>query len=652
MDSFGALLPRLADIALDPPATSSALDSLHLPCVSTAPINLLPDELLCEIFSYPVSGPEDYTAGSTIKMNFLRARSTFNISAVCRRWRDAACDCALLWHYIVIRNRMHNAATLAYLDWIFARSRDVSIDIVFQFVLAQEDFEYDAVLASLVTQRPRWRRLIAIVEPGLEAKFLNLFCGPTPRLRTFQISVQQNADADPFCISDAISESTNQGLMPTDAFLPHAPNLYCATLVNIPQVTLRESELLQTLSRQRNLEWLLLGCASFIVDDDSSESFTGPIELPHLDCLWVQHEADMLLSQHPTTLRMPVLNELTLQNSLFSSLHKFFIHVNATSSLRELYVRSVGAFSLAEVETLALLERLELVHFWWCPLPGAMLRRLADRGEEGDQSIMWPQLTHIEFWASKVDEEGVDEAMMVNFAKARSEAGPVADGRKPKWRQCLVEVSGSGHNIPDDQMQELNMSLWIETEFVSCKIECRAVTPSAVVTTEIIEAQYLGSSSGRRRGSASITIADIAQPVQVSVHEPNPEAEHERHAHLASVPALFFRRAAPVPEDGLAETASVLPRHPSLRTRLRQRSPRRGRPTVDRQSTFLTELSSDEMDSPEADSEFENPEDVMREQMFARVAELLRERVAPSVEAQRMQRVEMRKLAVGPFDAY
>ncbi|KAH7088654.1 hypothetical protein BKA62DRAFT_728026 [Auriculariales sp. MPI-PUGE-AT-0066] len=405
MDSFGAL----------PTATSSALDSPHLPCVSTAPINLLPDELLCEIFSYPVSGPEDYTAGSTIKMNFLRA----------------PCDCALLWHYIVIRNRMHNAATLAYLDWIFARSRDVSIDIVFQFVLAQEDFEYDAVLASLVTQRPRWRRLIAIVEPGLEAKFLNLFCGPTPRLRTFQISVQQNADADPFCISDAISESTNQSLMPTDAFLPHAPNLYCATLVNIPQVlrhwlperqqgigtlelvqaTLRESELLQTLSRQRNLEWLLLGCASFIVDDDSSESFTGPIELPHLDCLWVQHEADMLLSQHPTTLRMPVLNELTLQNSLFSSLHKFFI-TSCTSGVS---------------------------------FAGRNATRLADRGEEGDQSIMWPRLTHIEFWASKVDEEGVDEAMMVNFAKARSEAGPVADGRKPKWRQCLVE------------MQELNM---------------------------------------------------------------------------------------------------------------------------------------------------------------------------------------------------
>ncbi|KAH7093862.1 hypothetical protein BKA62DRAFT_721935 [Auriculariales sp. MPI-PUGE-AT-0066] len=431
----------------------------------------LPDELLCEIFSYGSAGPGDFPVGSMISSNTGRAKSPFLLSAVCTRWRVAALSSGKLWHYILIGAREPDETIIRYVRILFDRSRDVSIDIVFKHIDHKYDNAYATLFGVLDVHRDRWRRLIAKFTPQMTDQMLKLLYGATPRLRTVQFSLQ--ADVRDNSFNMGVVETLPDATFKDELFLRDAPTLYCLTLVNMPLVwkcwpitrqpklkmiemlqnTLILNELWPILHHQNEIEWLFLGAISVVRSADSE--VVEPITLPALDGLWIEHEADALFHHYPTVLHMPALVELTLEGVLFRNLPNLFVHVTSTTHLRELCIRRVGAFGRVEVEILQLLERIESVQFMWSPIPAALLTRLISSERD---AVMWPRMVYLELYASMMDSESANEHHALALAKMRSEPGPIEGDQKnqrPKWMRCEFVISGDGHSLGEDEVNEI-----------------------------------------------------------------------------------------------------------------------------------------------------------------------------------------------------
>ncbi|KAH7101031.1 hypothetical protein BKA62DRAFT_704826 [Auriculariales sp. MPI-PUGE-AT-0066] len=439
---------------------------------SNVPISILPDELLCEIFSYEVAGPDDSQHGAIFKVNLQRAKAPFVISTVCQRWREACCSRAKLWHYILIPNRQPTEFMSAYLQLVFGRSRDASLDIIFGYVEEEWIEEYERqVFPLLVTQRHRWRRLVAEMEPEVAPNLLRLLCAPTARLRTIQLSVQQEQTHRGFRILDVDLEEV-EASFDAVAFLPDAPSMYCVTMVNIAPVwktwhaaiqpSLQMLQVLQNviptstlwalLRRHSQVKFVALHATECPVTS-ADEHHPGDICLPQLKKLWLRAGPAAMFMAHPTAVLMPTLRTLILGRYSVAKLHAFFRHLHATSSLRRLELRSITLADSA-VTAVAALERLEHVEIKNAFLTAALFERLV-QSDVGN--VMWPRVRNLKLVATQVATAATECGLQ--FARMRRDPGPSSDEESGdpvlRWVRCQLDLPSRNSGFSDEQVQEI-----------------------------------------------------------------------------------------------------------------------------------------------------------------------------------------------------
>ncbi|KAH7101030.1 hypothetical protein BKA62DRAFT_830515 [Auriculariales sp. MPI-PUGE-AT-0066] len=471
------------DTPLEAVATASDLmasfHALNVNSTSDAggvPISILPDELLCEIFSYGVAGYNDYGTGSIMEPNPGRAKAPFVRSAVCKRWREACCSHAKLWHYVLVPNQESNGNTSFYLEIVLNRSREASIDIILEHICERWDVGFEArVFPPLVAQRHRWRRFVVSVEPNSTIKLLRLLCAPTPRLRTIQLSVHLNPAFRQFKIKNVDLQNFDASFDAT-AFLPYAPALYCITTVNLqplwdkwlatmqPSLGMLEvlhhaissSTVWSLLRRHTQLDWVVLGAAHLRPTLDHP----GDLTLPRLDRLWIRFELSAMFVAHPTALRMPNLRKLVLDRhpTATAELHAFFQHLTATSSLSRLELRNVYHIGPGDVLALAALDRLENVEIRHAQVCVSLFEHLAHPTKG---NVMWPRLACLELKRSHLDPTMErDFPCVLEFARMRRHPGPSDEENghvKLRWVRCQLVLPDKDSGLSEEQVEEIAM---------------------------------------------------------------------------------------------------------------------------------------------------------------------------------------------------
>ena len=480
----------------------------------------LPDELLAEIFSYGSAGPDDYSDAQLICVNPSRARAPFVVSAVCRHWRDVALAASKLWHYLPIfdlgdgSHPARAATTLSFIATVLERSRSVSIDIVFEHVTDEARAAYQNVLTALDPARHRWRRFVAPLQGSETPEMLfKALRGPTPALRTFEISLQ-NAKDDWTMMFRPHTQATAHARI-----LPQVPSIQHFTLGNVewpwssesaPRLLGLEwtrwttrSDIWDVLRPQTRLTWLLLSTNHL---DPDLEAPVESIILPELGTLWVLYQTDELFELHGARIEMPNVKKFIVVKAHVERLATAF--ARNWEHLTVIDMRRVQPIGQAGVDALASLRNVQHAAFVACTVPGMLLLLLSSAGirtalsleiaaidvvdvelaeaPSGDAAVsnastddsqtttqpirdqvsisshaevIWPNLTQLSLDAAQFDDD--DEDRLVELARVRcTRPGPLEPSGAPRWALLSILFVGD-ILVTVEQLEEIR---WIQSD--------------------------------------------------------------------------------------------------------------------------------------------------------------------------------------------
>jgi len=393
----------------------------------------LPEELLAEIFTYGSAGADDYSDAQLISVNAGRARAPFVVSAVCRQWRDVALAASKLWHYLPILDLTDTAhpsrttTTLSYIAIVLERSRSVPIDIVFEYIADEGRAAYEDVLAALDPARHRWRRFVAPLQGSETPEMLfKALRGPTPALRTFEMSLQ-NAKDDWTMMFRPHTQATAHAHI-----LPEVPSIKHVTLGNVewpwssessPRLLGLEwtrwttrSDIWDVLRPQTRLTWLLLSTNHL---DSEFEAPVERIALPELGTLWVLYQMDELFERFGMRIDMPKVKKIIIVKAHVERMATTFTRV--WEHLTIIDMRRVQPIGQSGVDALVALRNVQHAAFVACAVPGMLLLRLSATGAGSETSV--PLVVNEDAAASQAGVVG-ENAAVSTTASVDSTAAP------------------------------------------------------------------------------------------------------------------------------------------------------------------------------------------------------------------------------------
>ncbi|KAL0959742.1 hypothetical protein HGRIS_011433 [Hohenbuehelia grisea] len=183
------------------PARPEELEAPTFP----APASRLPIELLSEIFICLTK----IHSNKTLKFDTKRRFPQWHVSCVCRSWRAAALATSQLWSSIALRlAKRYTPGQTALFTAALERSGQAFLHIRVFNPFMENYLEYDPLLALLVAQAHRWRKLVLLNEfychlphPFEQVK------GKLPRLRTLKLCSSLEAIHTPNVITDLFAET-------------------------------------------------------------------------------------------------------------------------------------------------------------------------------------------------------------------------------------------------------------------------------------------------------------------------------------------------------------------------------------------------------------------------------------------------------------
>ena len=486
-------------------------DTAAVPSKPAAALLSCPDELMVEIFSYGCAGPDDIGHSYEImRLNEPRCRASFITAAVCQRWRSISLSHPTLWHYIGIPalGKLGDEAVSRLLDYtqlVLARSQQVPIDVVFNFISGDrhEHILLESFFEPLVQHVSRWRRFAAVVS-GIDAthRVLRLLSSDTPQLWTVQLAYQESSDQHS---RDVYPRSFSEPIRIPASFLPHAPLMKNLCVYNLPEVwehwnsrpqkSLLVFEIGQLtpppsiwdlLAQHSELTWLVLSCR--IVEESTlCVPPPQPIKMPNLRTVWLTRDAYKIFAMYPNALQLRSVKLVTLEGPELATLRPWFRSMR--ESLTTLDLRHILSFSTADVETIQ-----DLPHLDWLQISGggqipqAMLDPLlaeefvppsqSSSNTSSEASIeakpsnqertrrgvvaMWPRLATFYIFCAWFDDLGA--ATFLQLVKKRSIEGPRNAANVPKWRNMQV-ILYQAMGFSAEQLEEMeNMGVQTLTD--------------------------------------------------------------------------------------------------------------------------------------------------------------------------------------------
>jgi len=486
------LEPVLSDTPLVPPgATLGVLmrsDATQEPVIEpneqpkeVSALRSCPDELIAEIFSYGVAGPDDYRAFEIIRINPERKIANFIVAAVCTRWRTIALAYAKLWHYVAVPNLQSEKIAfqipriVSYMSLALERSRDAPFDLVFEY-LAEDGLAdlkaLEELLNTVGVHIQRLRRFSVVSDSGVIGPLLDLFRAPTPLLRTFELGYQNSPENPTHNIHTFGIELDDDDIPAAPPILTYTPMLRNIVLINVPiawklwagrntqpvfDIELVQFELptnfWETLASQTKLDWLTIRSDNVDISSVLPPTTGQKIILPELRTLWVQDAANLVFARDADTLETPNLDRLIVISIDLSIMKRFMGNIGVSVSqltISYVWIDGVGAEGLRALRHLERLQLVESVTELTCLLKPLLLQASLqplqrDESHKLEQhvqfsDVVWPHLQLVEVFALRIAKH--ERVLFDRLASDRKEAGPLDTHGKPGWRAVELTFSG------------------------------------------------------------------------------------------------------------------------------------------------------------------------------------------------------------------
>ncbi|KAJ7633873.1 hypothetical protein DFH06DRAFT_687162 [Mycena polygramma] len=308
------------------------------------PIRRVPPELICEIFSWTLSGTEN-DAGSGLK------QPPWYLGHISQTWREIALALPSLWSSITVFHQHQKISSLPMIQAQLARSGNVPLHVDFKWLSGTFD-EAAPLMCSLLPHCERWGSLRFLCREDSDKllEILRPAKGRLPQLHSLEIL--DRGDWEPLSeASDLFSTAPNlrEILFTNSSFDNYSPHM----LIPWGQITRYRAvvdvdELLNILRQTSNLVEGALGLAE---PAEAVLNNNTIITLPHLRRLFVEQSVFL------TRLTTPSLEYLSCDSvhSLLPFVQRSSCHLT-TLVLTEGSMTISSPFSLVADDLLLLLQ--------------------------------------------------------------------------------------------------------------------------------------------------------------------------------------------------------------------------------------------------------------------------------------------------------